>query len=83
MTQKLRITAKGKEVIKICKQVGHYSFDSIEKLRLYEVGVLNCPTGDRYTDRYIESLLKAGFLEVVPEVPEKATIKIDWQRMNQ
>lgn len=62
----LRITAKGREVIQLCSKVGNYSFDSIEKLRLYEVGVLKTPTGDKYTDNYIESLLKGGFLEEVP-----------------
>lgn len=82
MEKTLRITAKGREVIKLCSKVGNYSFDSIEKLRLYEVGVLKGPTGDKYTDNYIGSLLKGGFLEEVPDVPDKP-ININWKKVGQ
>ena len=69
--KKLRITRKGRELITACRRTSSYSFESLEKLRLFEVGVLNCPTEDPYLDNYIKTLLKEGYLEVVPEVATK------------
>jgi len=80
--RKLRLSAKGKKVLTMCNTGGLYSFNTRKTLRLYEVGVLNCPTEDPYIDNYIKSLLKDGFLEEVPEVPEKV-VNIDWKKVNQ
>jgi hypothetical protein len=73
--QKLRITKKGRDLITACRRTSSYSFDSVQKLRLFEVGVLNCPTEDPHLDSYVKSLWKEGFLEEVPEVEPKRVNK--------
>jgi hypothetical protein len=73
--KKLKIPGKGIELINTCRDTCTYSFDSIQKLRLFESGVLNCPTDDPYLDNYIKVLLKEGYLEEVSIVEPKRVDK--------
>jgi hypothetical protein len=78
---KLRLSAKGRKLLKVCNTGSSYSFHTRETLRLYEVGVLNCPTEEPFLDNYIRTLLKDGYLEEVPIDPP-VEVHIDWKDIN-
>jgi hypothetical protein len=67
MVLTLRMTNKGREALDACSHAPRYRFVSARLLRLYKTSSLQCPTGDPVTDRFIEALLKEGYLEPVPD----------------
>jgi len=71
MALTLRMTNKGREALTACSHAPRYRFVSTRLLGLYKTSSLKCPTGDPTTDRFIESLLKKGYLETVPDEAER------------